>query len=113
MNTRRQQLWSVMSEEKALELGLLQRHLARKRIEGFEPSIYGHWSRACNPKIVGKLGKTIAEFDVIEPTRLLLLIHRVITSWASTLQIECQGGAIALVILSAHPMPYSGFAIHK
>lgn len=57
----------VMSEEKARELGVTPEAIwLDSALEGVDPSIMGVGPISATKKLMGKLGKTIADFDVIE-----------------------------------------------
>ena len=100
----------VMSEEKALELGVTPEAIwLGSALEGVEPSIMGIGPVPATQKLLEKLGKTIADFDVIEANEAFAAQSIAVISelGIDTGKLNVNGGAIAL----GHPIGASGCRI--
>ena len=100
----------VMSEEKARELGVTPEAIwLGSALEGVEPSIMGIGPVAATKKLLEKLGKTIADFDVIEANEAFaaqsVAVLRDLDM--NPEKVNVNGGAIAL----GHPIGASGCRI--
>ena len=100
----------VMSEEKALELGVTPEAIwLGSALEGVEPSIMGIGPVAATKKLLEKLGKTISEFDVIEANEAFAAQSVAVLRdlGMDPEKVNVNGGAIAL----GHPIGASGCRI--
>jgi len=100
----------VMSEEKARELGVTPEAIwLGSALEGVEPSIMGIGPVAATRKLMEKLGKTIADFDVIEGNEAFAAQSVAVLRelGMDPAKVNVNGGAIAL----GHPIGASGCRI--
>lgn len=100
----------VMSEEKARELGVTPEAIwLGSALEGVEPSIMGIGPVAATRKLVEKLGKTVADFDVIEANEAFAAQSVAVLRdlGLDPDKVNVNGGAIAL----GHPIGASGCRI--
>ena len=100
----------VMSEEKARELGVTPEAIwLGSALEGVEPSIMGIGPVAATKKLLEKLGKTIADFDVIEANEAFAAQSVAVLRdlGMDPEKVNLNGGAIAL----GHPIGASGCRI--
>ena len=100
----------VMSEEKARELGVTPEAIwLGSALEGVEPSIMGIGPVAATKKLLEKLGKSIADFDVIEGNEAFAAQSIAVLRdlGLDPDKVNVNGGAIAL----GHPIGASGCRI--
>lgn len=100
----------VMSEEKARELGVTPEAIwLGSALEGVEPSIMGIGPVAATRKLLEKLGKTIADFDVVEGNEAFAAQSVAVLRdlGIDPAKVNVNGGAIAL----GHPIGASGCRI--
>jgi acetyl-CoA C-acetyltransferase len=100
----------VMSEEKARELGVTPEAIwLGSALEGVEPAIMGIGPVAATKKLMAKLGKTIADFDVIEGNEAFAAQSIAVLRdlGMDPTKVNVNGGAIAL----GHPIGASGCRI--
>jgi acetyl-CoA C-acetyltransferase len=100
----------VMSEEKARELGVTPEAIwLGSALEGVEPAIMGIGPVAATKKLMAKLGKTIADFDVIEGNEAFAAQSIAVLRdlGLDPTKVNVNGGAIAL----GHPIGASGCRI--
>jgi len=100
----------VMSEEKARELGVTPEAIwLGSALVGVDPSIMGMGPVPATKKLMKKMGKTIADFDVIEANEAFAAQSLAVISelGIDTDKLNVNGGAIAL----GHPIGASGCRI--
>jgi len=100
----------VMSEEKAHELGVTPEAIwLGSALEGVDPSIMGIGPVPATRKLLEKMGKTIADFDVIEANEAFAAQSLAVISelGIDTDKLNVNGGAVAL----GHPIGASGCRI--
>ncbi|MGI6251122.1 MAG: acetyl-CoA C-acetyltransferase [Anaerolineaceae bacterium] len=100
----------VMSEEKARELGVPPEAIwLDSALEGIDPAIMGIGPVPATKKLMKKMGKTIADFDVIEANEAFAAQSVVILRdlGFDHDKVNINGGAIAL----GHPIGASGCRI--
>ncbi len=100
----------VMSEEKARELGVTPEAIwLGSALEGVEPSIMGIGPVAATKKLLEKLGKGIADFDVVEANEAFAAQSVAVLRdlGMDPDKVNVNGGAIAL----GHPIGASGCRI--
>ena len=100
----------VMSEEKARELGVTPEAIwLGSALEGVEPSLMGIGPVAATRKLLEKLGKTIADFDLIEGNEAFAAQSVAVLRdlGIDPSKVNVNGGAIAL----GHPIGASGCRI--
>ena len=100
----------VMSEEKARELGVTPEAIwLGSALEGVDPSIMGMGPVPATKNLLGKIDKTIADFDVIEANEAFAAQSIAVISelGIDTDKLNVNGGAIAL----GHPIGASGCRI--
>jgi len=100
----------VMSEEKARELGVTPEAIwLGSALVGVDPSIMGIGPVPATKKLLKKMGKTIADFDVIEANEAFAAQSLAVISelGIDTDKLNVNGGAIAL----GHPIGASGCRI--
>ena len=99
----------VMSEEKARELGVVPEAIwLGSALEGVDPSIMGIGPVAATRKLLEKLGKAIADFDVIEGNEAFAAQSIAVLRdlGINPAKLNVNGGAIAL----GHPIGASRIA---
>ena len=100
----------VMSEEKARELGVTPEAIwLGSALEGVEPSIMGIGPVAATRKLLEKLGKNIADFDIVEGNEAFAAQSVAVLRdlGIDPAKVNVNGGAIAL----GHPIGASGCRI--
>ena len=100
----------VMSEAKARELGVTpEAYWLGSALEGVDPSIMGIGPVAATKKLMEKLGKTIADFDVVEANEAFAAQSVAVLRdlGLDPNKVNVNGGAIAL----GHPIGASGCRI--
>lgn len=100
----------VMSEAKARELGVTpEAYWLGSALEGVDPSIMGIGHVAATKKLMEKLGKTIADFDVVEANEAFAAQSVAVLRGLGLdpNKVNVNGGAIAL----GHPIGASGCRI--
>lgn len=100
----------VMSEEKARELGVTPEAIwLDSALEGVDPAIMGIGPISATKKLMEKLGKTIADFDVIEANEAFAAQSVAVMRdlGFDPDKVNINGGAVAL----GHPIGASGCRI--
>ncbi len=100
----------VMSEAKAREIGVTpEAYWLGSALEGVDPSIMGIGPVAATKKLMEKLGKTIADFDVVEANEAFAAQSVAVLRdlGLDPNKVNVNGGAIAL----GHPIGASGCRI--
>ena len=106
----RDQLTKSVSEAKAREIGVTpEAYWLGSALEGVDPSIMGIGPVAATKKLMEKLGKTIADFDVVEANEAFAAQSVAVLRdlGLDPNKVNVNGGAIAL----GHPIGASGCRI--